>query len=540
MSQSMQEEAKLDAIQRHWQSLRRGTPSSNILFEDAIETDNILALPIQNSHVESQIGACAPILKNLSCDLDSDSEFIDIHDRSVTPKPFSQVPETEEPIKGPLKLDASFLGDIPGQYTICALEPHQLPVVGVYIDQRVVPGFKYRVRPLPEVGKPSTINKCLFNDKALTLTSIGRGYARRFTFESDKFNHNDNYFWSDNRPEGYAFELELLSEGDKFTFFNPNGEPEGIVEVLSIEGPQTEIFSSFKNGVIDKRATVTFTGKVEYYETGVAIPMHLAGTILSRKVQNKQCAEIIKINHVNIKRHRYYLLPGIQKIHRRFTVRGNSINDVPTKYTMTGLESYEIPVVGTYVDPRIIPGFFYKVRPNDRKNHLFGGRALRLLSIGMGYAKRLTFQPDSLVAPDNYLWSDNHPDGLGLEPRAVHKDMKFILKSSDMVLGEAQVFRDDLPQVEKHMERIKTPAGEAVQKYIFIDVLCHIRLARTGGATTENEEYLMRVTGLAVVRKEPKASEANVIRIENIGFDSQLLILFARTYPDLTFVPKIC
>ncbi|XP_057650884.1 uncharacterized protein LOC130890683 [Diorhabda carinulata] len=539
MSQSMQEEAKLDAMQRHWQSLRRGTPSSNILFEDVIQTDNILALPIQNSHVENQIGACATILKSLSCDLDSDSEFIDIHDCNVTPKSPFQIPETEEPIKGPLKLDASSLGDIPGQYTICALEPHQLPVVGVYIDPRVVPGFKYLVRPLPEVGKPSTMNKCLFNGKALTLTSIGRGYARRFTFESDKFIGNDNYFWSDNRPEGYAFELELLSEGDKFTFFNPNGEPEGTVEVLSIEGPQTEIFSSFKNGLVDKRATVTFTGKVEYYETGVAKPVLLSGTILSRKLKNKPRAEILKISRVNIRRHRYYLLPGIQKIHRRFTVRGDSINDVPTKYTMTGLESYEIPVVGTYVDPRIIPGFFYKVRPNDRRNHLFGGRALRLLSIGMGYAKRLTFQPDSLVEPDNYLWSDSHPDGLGLEPRAVHKGMKFVLESGDVVLGEATVFRDDLPQVEEHMERIKTPNGEAVQKYIFIDVLCHIRLARTGGASTENEEHLMRVTGLAVVRKEPKASEANVIRIENIGFDSQLLILFARTYPDLTLVPKI-
>ncbi|CAG9840508.1 unnamed protein product [Diabrotica balteata] len=155
----------------------------------------------------------------------------------LPPKP-SQLPEVDEtPVKPSLKLDAAFLGDIPGQYTICAVEPHQLPVVGVYIDPRVVPGFKYRIRPLPEVGRPSTINKCLFDNKALTLQSIGRGYARRFTFEADqnRLNNNENYFWSDNRPEGYAFELELLSEGDKFTFFNPNGEAEGIVEVLTIE-----------------------------------------------------------------------------------------------------------------------------------------------------------------------------------------------------------------------------------------------------------------------------------------------------------------
>uniref|UniRef100_A0A6P7GN29 Uncharacterized protein LOC114344675 n=1 Tax=Diabrotica virgifera virgifera TaxID=50390 RepID=A0A6P7GN29_DIAVI len=540
LSQNMQEEAKLDAMQRHWQILRRGPSSSTAFFEEANETEDLLTLPLQNSHVDAQRGACVPLLKNLSCDLDTDSEFLDLHERCLTPKP-SQVPEVEEtPVKPSLKLDAAFLGDIPGQYTICAVEPHQLPVVGVYIDPRVVPGFKYRIRPLPEVGRPSTTNKCLFDNKALTLQSIGRGYARRFTFEADEnqLNNNENYFWSDNRPEGYAFELELLSEGDKFTFFNPNGEAEGTVEVLSIEAPQIEIFSSLAKGVIDKKATVAFTGKVEYYETGVAKPVNLTGTVLSRKVKGRSSAEIVKITKVSINKHRCYLLPGIQKIHRRFTVRGKDINDVPTKYTMTGLESFEIPVVGTYVDSRIIPGFCYKVRPNDRKDHLFGGRALKLLSIGMGYAKRLTFQPDSLVEPDNYLWSDNHPDGLGLEPRAVHKGMEFIVKAGDIVLGEAQVFRDDLPQFEQHMEKIQTPSGVAIQKYIHVDVFCHIRLEATVGASIENDLHLMRISGLAVVRKEPRASEAHVIRVENVGFDSQLALLFTQTYMELTFVPK--
>lgn len=136
-----------------------------------------------------------------------------------------------------LVLDASSLGDLPARYEICSLESHQMPSVGVYVDKRITPGFKYRVRPLPSIGRPSTINKCLFNEKALTLKSIGRGYARRFTFEAENncLNNNDNYFWSDNRPEGYAFELELISEGDKFTFFDINGESQGTVEILSIE-----------------------------------------------------------------------------------------------------------------------------------------------------------------------------------------------------------------------------------------------------------------------------------------------------------------
>lgn len=63
------------------------------------------------------------------------------------------------------------------------------------------------------------------------------GFARRITFEADegRLNSNDNYFYSDNRPEGYAFELELLSPGDKFTIFDMNHQAQGTVEVLNIE-----------------------------------------------------------------------------------------------------------------------------------------------------------------------------------------------------------------------------------------------------------------------------------------------------------------
>ncbi|KAJ8929434.1 hypothetical protein NQ314_017883 [Rhamnusium bicolor] len=531
ISQSIQEEAKLDAMQRHWQ-IRRAGSSSTSFFEEVNETEDLLTLPFQR-------GSCVPPPQTPTCEAETEEELWDFQEPVLTPK-LTPLPIPE---KGPVKLDASSLGDLPAQYTICSVEPHQLPVVGVYIDKRVVPGFKYRVRPLPEVGKSPTMNKCLFEDKALTLQSIGRGYARRFTFEADnnKLNDNENYFWSDNRPEGYAFELEVISEGDKFTFFDTNREAQGTVEVIKLEWAsdlKLKFLALILKTASKKRANVKFTGKVEYYETGVAKLMLLTGTAVSIKAKGKAKAEIVKVINVNINRHRCYLLPGMQKIHRRVTVRGEEINDVPTKYTMTGLESYEIPVVGTYVDPRVIPGFYYKVRPNDRVDHLFGGRALKLLSIGMGYAKRLTFQPDSLVSPDNYLWSDNHPDGLGLEPRAVHKGMKFIIKAGDLVLGEAQVFRDDRPQFEERMEKIKTPTGYAIQKYIYIDVMCHIRLARTGGASTENDEHLMRVSGLAVVRKEPRSSEAHVMRVENVGLDSQLLLLFTQTQTELTFVLK--
>lgn len=129
------------------------------------------------------------------------------------------------------------LGDIPARYTIPALDPHQFPVVGVYIDPRVVPGFKYYVKPLQSPGDIPHTLPAMFNGRALTLKSIGRGYARRFTFEADPncLNNNDNYFWSDNRQEGFVFELEVVSVGDKFTVFDSNQVAQGTMEVLKIE-----------------------------------------------------------------------------------------------------------------------------------------------------------------------------------------------------------------------------------------------------------------------------------------------------------------
>lgn len=222
---------------------------------------------------------------------------------------------------------------------------------------------------------------------------------------------------------------------------------------------------------------VKFIAKVEFYETGVAKPMPLSGVAICLKKKGTSRAEIMRVINININHHRYYFIPGYRTNQRKVTVRGQDIGDVPTKYTMTGLEPYEMPVVGklkkkekenqtrfsrfplsyykgTYVDPRIIPGFYYRVRPNDRNTRLFNGRGLKLQSIGIGYAKKLTFEPDSALKQDNYLWSDNHPDGLGLEPRAVRAGMKFYVIADGKTLGEASVFRADLPQIEERMEKV--------------------------------------------------------------------------------------
>lgn len=62
-----------------------------------------------------------------------------------------------------------------------------------------------------------------------------------------------------------------------------------------------------------------------------------------------------------------------------------------------------------------MPGFTYRVRPLGlKRKHLFGGKALCLISIGAGYGKRLTFKPlpTSLNDNDNFFWSDSYADGM--------------------------------------------------------------------------------------------------------------------------------
>lgn len=47
-------------------------------------------------------------------------------------------------------LNAGALNDIPARYTITSLPNYEFPAVGVYVDSRIIPGFSYRVRVLPE------------------------------------------------------------------------------------------------------------------------------------------------------------------------------------------------------------------------------------------------------------------------------------------------------------------------------------------------------------------------------------------------------
>ena len=116
--------------------------------------------------------------------------------------------------------------------TKCA---HSVFLAGIYVDPRILPGFRYRVR---HVGT----ERYLFEGRALTLQSIGLGYGKRLTFTGNSLNFNDNYFWSDSDPNGFAFSLDAVQPADRLTIYGNDGSGIiGEVKVEQVPGIQEEI-----------------------------------------------------------------------------------------------------------------------------------------------------------------------------------------------------------------------------------------------------------------------------------------------------------
>ncbi|XP_026499707.2 uncharacterized protein LOC113403383 isoform X1 [Vanessa tameamea] len=486
-----------------------------------------------------------------SCEYESDGEEafpeLDTHDQTEQATKPSWSLWSESAYEKEVLLDASTLGDVPAVYRVPAPAAHEMPVIGVYIDARVRTGFRYKIRPMQTLDtQPLSLKpRYLFGGKALTLQSIGRGFARRMTFEpvDSTLNDNNNYFWTDSRPEGFVFEIEAVSAGDKFTIYDANHEPQGILEIVQQQKNQIELEQKIaEDGSIEKKVKISTLCKVEWYENdGITKLVPVTGIAILKKGRGNAVVSRIVNVAIGIKQLKkgYELKSGIKSSSRRITVNGCEINDIPCQYSVVGLERYEHPVIGTYVDPRIVPGFHYRVRPANSRRHLFEGRSLLLQSVGMGYGKRITFQPDTLNEPENYFWSDSHPEGLGMEPRAVHPDMKFTITGNGGQIGEASVFRADLPQIEERTKYVDVPGkrGKAVEKYIQVDVTCHVKLATTGGGSVDSEVHLMKVSGTALVRKEPGEAVAKLLKMYNVGLDSQLNLLFAHSQTELTFHP---
>lgn len=122
---------------------------------------------------------------------------------------------------------------------------------GFDIDSRIVPGYRYYVR---YIGT----NQYLFNGEARRLISIGLGYGRRMTFEGDSLNFNDNYFWSDSTPSGFAFSVEAVKEGDVYQISDANSQEIGCAEVEKVDFPQIEESTHMEGKSVVKNVKVRF------------------------------------------------------------------------------------------------------------------------------------------------------------------------------------------------------------------------------------------------------------------------------------------
>lgn len=126
-----------------------------------------------------------------------------------------------------VKVRGTEIGDFPTVYTIPALKPHEFPVVGTFVDKHIIPGFAYRVRR-------NGTDDYLFDGIALLLKSIGRGYGKRLTFESEDV-ENDNFFWSDSNPEeGFVFSIQVVFVGDHFNVVDRKGRVVAETRVKSV------------------------------------------------------------------------------------------------------------------------------------------------------------------------------------------------------------------------------------------------------------------------------------------------------------------
>ncbi len=133
-----------------------------------------------------------------------------------------------------------------------------LLVSGVYIDKRVCPGFKYRIRQLAHP------NRYQFNGSALYLERIGQGYGRRLTFQSPYLNVNNNIFYTDTHDGGYGFSIVAVEAGATFIISDADERAIGEAILLEVNQRQNEISTEIKNKTIMKRVVVAMKVLVKF------------------------------------------------------------------------------------------------------------------------------------------------------------------------------------------------------------------------------------------------------------------------------------
>ncbi|XP_038048017.1 uncharacterized protein LOC119722077 [Patiria miniata] len=132
---------------------------------------------------------------------------------------------------------------IPASYEVRGLRQHEMPVIGMQIDPRIMPGFRYRVRILSGDSTEMTQEtpRYQFRGEPLHLLRIGQGYGKRLTFTSESLNDNTNFFWSDTNPSGYGFGIVAVQTGDEMVLTDLARRPIGTGTVEEASPCQLEL-----------------------------------------------------------------------------------------------------------------------------------------------------------------------------------------------------------------------------------------------------------------------------------------------------------
>lgn len=193
------------------------------------------------------------------------------------------------------------IGDFPTEYTISALRPHEIPVVGTYVHKKIIPGFAYRVRR-------NGTSDYLFDGEALVLRTIGKGYGKRLTFHSDAV-ESDNFFWSDSNPdEGFAFSIQVIFEGDKFDVLDRYRRKVAETQLITVGDEQEIEKVLLRKREINMDVSVEMECSLKFSSLDY-VPEHLRGQIVdlatsglawSQKTLSGWKAEMVEIRNVHI------------------------------------------------------------------------------------------------------------------------------------------------------------------------------------------------------------------------------------------------
>uniref|UniRef100_A0A023FCL6 Uncharacterized protein n=1 Tax=Amblyomma cajennense TaxID=34607 RepID=A0A023FCL6_AMBCJ len=216
-------------------------------------------------------------------------------------------------------------------------------------------------------------------------------------------------------------------------------------------------------------------------------------------------------------------------------VRGEDINDVPTSYVVNGIKPHEFPVIGTYVDKRVVPGFRYIVRVNRTSRFLFGGRPLRLESVGRGYGKRITFEapPGGLNENDNFFYSDTIAQGYGFAPIAVQVGDRFRVQDSQ---GDAcgDLVLDELVGEQTELSCDVVKEDGSIVKEIAVDF--HARFLCVNNKLLDRQLVWnkVRLSAVAKLVKPRGATEARLdkLLLQNCPLAGYELVPFSRKAAD--------